>query len=47
MEVYCQLVIAKDLNYICDKEFVELKETINKISNKLNALSKSFKRINE
>lgn len=43
METYCQLYIAYDLQYITEVQFVELKEVINKISNKLNALNRSFK----
>jgi four helix bundle protein len=44
MEVFCQIVVAKDLNYISDENFNEHKETIHKISNKLNALNRSIKK---
>lgn len=43
METYCQLYIALDLQYITESQFAELKEVVNKISNKLNALNRSFK----
>lgn len=44
MEVYCQLCIALDLGYVSDEKFQDLKQTINKISNKLTALSRAYKR---
>lgn len=43
MEVYCQLVIAKDLHYISNDIFIESKADVNKISNKLNGLNRSIK----
>lgn len=47
MEVYCQLYIALDLNYIVTDKFEEIKLEIDKIANKLNALNRSFlKRLN-
>ncbi len=46
MEVYCQLVIANDLKYMSNTVLLDNKETIMKISNKLNALNRSFNRIN-
>ncbi len=44
MEVYCQLSIAVDLNYIEQIFFDKQKTTITMISNKLNALSRSYER---
>lgn len=41
MEVLNQLIIAKELNFIEDKDYQDLRSEIEKISNKLNALSKS------
>ncbi len=41
MEVLNQLIIAKDLNYISDSDFKNLRTHIEKISNMLNALRKS------
>jgi four helix bundle protein len=41
MEVLNQLYIAKDLNYISEGIFLELKKKISEISNQLNALRKS------
>ena len=38
MEVLNQLIIAKDLGYISDVDYSKLREQIEKISNKLNAL---------
>jgi len=43
MEVYCQLYIAKDLKYLMSEQFETLKQNVDKISNKLNALNRSFK----
>ena len=43
METYCQLCIALDLKYITKDKFCEIKETINKIANKLNALNRYYK----
>lgn len=41
MEVLNQLIIAKELNFIKDKDYQDLRSEIEKISNKLNALRKS------
>lgn len=41
MEVLNQLIIAKDLNYISDSDYKNLRTHIEKISNMLNALRKS------
>lgn len=41
MEVLNQLIIAKELNFIEDKDYQDLRSEIEKISNKLNALRKS------
>ena len=41
MEVLNQLIIAKDLKYVSEIEYFKLREQIEKISNKLNALRKS------
>lgn len=41
MEVLNQLYISKDLNYITEEIFIELKKKIFEISNQLNALRKS------
>ena len=46
MEVYCQLNIALDLKYTTTKQFEILKTTITMISNKLNALSRAYERLN-
>jgi len=45
-EVYCQLMIAMDLNYINKEKLELLKTTILKISNQLNALKKSITKRN-
>ena len=42
MEVYCQLSISVDLNYISKDHFENLAEFIYNISTKLNALKRSF-----
>ena len=47
MEIYCQLIIAKDMNYINEEQLKTVKQDINQISNKLNALRNSqLKRLN-
>lgn len=47
MEVYCQLFIAMDLNYLISELFETIKVEVNKIANKLNALTRSLiKRLN-
>ncbi len=42
MEVYCQLYVSLDLEYISKSDFYKIKKQINKISNKLNALRRSL-----
>ncbi len=42
MEVYCQLYISLDLEYISEMDFEKIKIEVNKISNKLNAWRKSL-----
>lgn len=44
MEVYCQLYIAVDLSYIPEDKLFEAKELIDKIANKLNALTRHFQK---
>jgi four helix bundle protein len=41
-ELYCQLILSGDLNYLDDKTYTNAKEIIQKVSNKLNALKKSI-----
>lgn len=41
MEVLNQIIIAKELNYITEDNYIILREQIEKISNKLNALRKT------
>ena len=38
MEIACQLMIAQELDYLSAKEYSRIKERIDKIGNKLNAL---------
>ena len=46
MELYCQLMLSKDLSYISEEELKSEKTLIEEISNKLNALKNSqLKRI--
>lgn len=42
MEVYCQLILASDLNYISQEKLDDVLELLYKVSNKLNALSKTI-----
>ena len=42
MEVYCQIYISVDLLYITAQQFDDLKSSIDKIANKLNALNRSI-----
>ena len=42
MEVYCQVYISVDLLYITAQQFDDLKSSIDKIANKLNALNRSI-----
>lgn len=41
MEVLNQLIIAKELNFITENDYRNLREQVEKISNKLNALRKT------
>lgn len=43
MEVYCQLILASDLNYITQDKLEEVTVLLDKVANKINALSKSIK----
>jgi len=45
MELLSQLILSKDLEYLTDNILSDLREQIEKISNKLNALTKYFKKI--
>ena len=42
MEVYCQLCIASDLNYLPQVRYDQHKAVIDKLANKLNALSRTL-----
>ena len=42
MEVLNQIIIAKELHFVNDNEYLNLRTEIEKISNKLNALRKSL-----
>ena len=42
MEVYCQLIISKDLGYIKDNQFLEIKSKIDKVNKLLSGLKKSL-----
>lgn len=41
LEVYCSLLLAKDLNYIRENDFRNVSDKIKELSNKLNALKNS------
>jgi four helix bundle protein len=41
MEVLNQLIISKELNFIAEDNYIDLREYISEISNMLNALRKS------
>jgi four helix bundle protein len=41
MEVLNQLIIAKELNYISNKDYLQLRRQLEKITNMLNALKKA------
>lgn len=41
LEVYCSLLLAKDLNYIRKEDFRNVSDKIKELSNKLNALKNS------
>lgn len=43
METYCQLQIAVDLGYMNDDVLLDIKGEVDKISNKINGLSKYYK----
>jgi len=43
-ELYCQLILCSDLDYINEDNFNTTKDLIQKTSNKLNALKKSIRR---
>jgi len=48
LEVYCQLIIALDLQYINEIDFQEMNEKIKTITKQLNALKNSqTKRLNQ
>ncbi|HEY9168421.1 MAG TPA: four helix bundle protein [Lutibacter sp.] len=48
MEVLNQLILAKELNFIAEKDYDKVREDINKISNMLNAFKKiTIKQLNE
>mgnify|MGYP002854734165 FL=1 len=42
MEVYCQLIISKDLKYINDNQFLEIKSKIDMVNKLLSGLKKSL-----
>ena len=42
MELYCQLYVSVDLDYLTPSTFTLIKAEINKIANKANALKRSF-----
>ncbi|WP_306783609.1 four helix bundle protein [Flavobacterium poyangense] len=42
METLNHLIIAKDLNYVSDIDYIELREKIEKICNQLNSLKKYY-----
>ncbi len=44
MEVYNQIYLSLDLEYINEQQYIILKQEVFKISNKLNALNRSIKR---
>ena len=41
LEVYCSLLLAKDLNYIREDDFRNVSDKLKELSNKLNALKNS------
>lgn len=47
LEVYCSLLLAKDLNYIREDDFRNVSDKIKELSNKLNALKNSQARRNK
>ncbi len=44
IEVYCQLIVIKDLCYISEEEYGIISAKIQRITNKVNALSKSIQK---
>lgn len=44
IEVYCQLIVIKDLCYISEEEYGIVSAKIQRITNKVNALSKSIQK---
>ena len=44
MELLSQVIISKDLEYINEEQYIELRAAIEKTSNKLASLSKYFKK---
>lgn len=44
MELLSQVIISKDLEYINEEQYIELRSAIEKTSNKLASLSKYFKK---
>ena len=44
MEVYCQLCIAMDLNYITSQQLEVQKQKIDGIAGKLNALNRAYQK---
>ena len=44
MEVYCQLCIALDLNYISSQQLNDQKQKIDSIAGKLNALNRAYQK---
>lgn len=47
IEVLNQVIIAKDLNFISENEYIEIREKISKITNMLNALKNHFLKQNK
>ncbi len=45
MELLNQIIVSLDLSYITEQEYIEVREQIEKVSNKLNALTKYFRQI--
>ena len=44
MELLSQVIISKDLEYINEEQYIELRSSIEKVSNKLASLSNYFKK---
>ncbi len=45
MELLSQIIISNDLEYITDKQLIQIRSKIEKTSNKLSSLSDYFKRV--